>query len=215
MSDVESALRALAEAVNHWRAALELAATRTKQGNLNRYQRAVADQMPSCGNIIQGIECLLQNRLLFAAKVLTRPLLERTANMSYFRIKREAAWVQWEEGWKLGSRPNLEKRMACFPDKVFKRRADGSIGQEANVPQVRVELFRRIEKLHGVIHGDLDSLHETINYSKDGLDYHTIGIDNKNIRLLQDIAHLAIVLTMFGVFEIESAFVETSDKAAT
>ena len=121
--EVDSALSALGKAVYHWRSALDIATRRTQQGNLNRYQRAVAEQLPSCGNIIHGIECLLKNRLLFAAKVLTRPLLERTANMSCFRVKREVAWKLWEEGWKMGTRPTLNQRMACFPDKIFGRHA--------------------------------------------------------------------------------------------
>lgn len=111
----------------------------------------------------------------------------------------------------MGTRPTLNQRMACFPDKIFGRHANGSMNQEANVPQVKVELFRRIEKLHGVIHGDLDSLDETLSKQHDGLDYHTIGMDHENEWLLQDVSHLTIVLTMFGVFEIESAFIETSD----
>jgi hypothetical protein len=210
-ADVAEALASLKLSIDHWRGALDLAAEITKKSNLSRYQRAISEQLPSCGNLIHGIECLLQNRYLFAAKVLTRPLLERTANLSFFRAKQEDALILWENGWNIQARPSLKKRMACLPDDIFPRNADGSFGKSTPIPHVKAELFRRVEKLHGVVHGDLDSLGETLTTQLGGLDYHTIGVDYQNEWLLQDIAHLTIVLTMFGVFEIESAFVQTAE----
>lgn len=90
----------------------EIAAyTHTHQ--LNELQRAASQIVPQGINLALSIRELVRQGYLFAAVVLMRPLIERSAIISYLHERPEEVSI-WHSGWKYRDRPSLGTMLATM-----------------------------------------------------------------------------------------------------
>jgi hypothetical protein len=121
---------------------------------LTPLQRAACQIVPQGINIALSIRELIRQGYIFAALVLIRPLLERAAIISYLHAKPESV-VLWEQGWKYGKRPTLEKMM-----RIMSNEADPT-------------MTKAVCDVHNhIVHGDpISSYYNLIHLGDDRLGY--------------------------------------------
>jgi hypothetical protein len=84
--------------------------TRANADRLSPLQKAACQIIPQGINIALSIRELVRQGYLFPAMVLTRPLIERAAVLSYLADTPGAVSL-WESGWKHSQRPPLAKML--------------------------------------------------------------------------------------------------------
>jgi hypothetical protein len=85
--------------------------TREKASFLTPLQRAACQIIPQGISIALSIRELVRQGYLFSALILMRPLIERSATVSYLDTHPEAVSL-WEKGWPYHKRPKLAAMMA-------------------------------------------------------------------------------------------------------
>jgi hypothetical protein len=133
----------------------------TFTGPLTPAQRAASEIVPSASSIALSIREMVRQGYLLSALILTRPLMERVATLSYL-IENPDAISLWEQGWPHKSRPTLEQRM---------RALGGGVGIE-DLP-----MPRNLDRYNGLVHGDpAAALHGAVQLPDGGAGF-TIGKD--------------------------------------
>lgn len=126
--------------------------TYTHHATLNRLQKAASQIVPQGFNIALSIRELIRQGHLFSAAVLLRSLIERVGIISYL-IKVPDAIDKWEDGWRHGDRPSLQKMLKIL-----------SNGQDTEGVKQTCETFNHL--VHGdpmgaefnLVHLDTDAL---------------------------------------------------------
>ncbi len=135
---------------------------------LTPMQRVAAEVVPSASSIALSIRELVRQGYLLSALILTRPLMERVATLSYL-IENPSQVVEWEHGWPHKTRPPLKDRMAAMMS-VTGSVAPGQAPTED-------ELHKVVHRYNSLVHGDPSgALHGAI-LLPDGRAGYTIGKD--------------------------------------
>jgi hypothetical protein len=146
-------------------------ATWTLSNDLTPLQQAASELAPGACSLALSIrECVRQGYLL-AALVLTRPLLERVATLSYL-VENPDQVELWQQGWPHKSRPALRIRMKAMglppsPDSPLSTPDAPSSDDVAAM----------IDRYNGLVHGDPASAYSTAVLLPDGHPGHAIGKD--------------------------------------
>jgi hypothetical protein len=88
----------------------------TRRGQLSDLQKAASQIIPQGINLALTIRELIRQGYLFGALVLMRPLIERTATISYLHSYPGEVEV-WNTGWEYRDRPSLTKMLETMSDK--------------------------------------------------------------------------------------------------
>jgi len=122
---------------------------------LSELQRAAAQLIPQGINLALSIRELVRQGYLFGAAVLIRPLMERTAIISYLQ-KNPTAIDLWKNGWRFRERPSLAVMIETISDK-----------------QVDSQNAKRIcETLGHLVHGDpMGSDFNLVQLGEQGMGY--------------------------------------------
>ncbi|HEX9897456.1 MAG TPA: hypothetical protein VGA85_07370 [Dehalococcoidales bacterium] len=94
-------------------------ATYTHHTQLSDLQKAACQIIPQGINLALTIRELIRQGYLFGALVLMRPLIERTATISYLHSYPDQVGL-WKAGWEHKGRPKIEKRLETMSDKYDK-----------------------------------------------------------------------------------------------
>jgi hypothetical protein len=70
-----------------------------------------------------------------------------------------------------------------------------------------------LKEMHGSVHGDLESVEDTLLYHDGKLSMHVIGPDIQNVPFFNKICSLLVCIVMFFVFEIEQTFLPNKLEA--
>jgi hypothetical protein len=116
------------------------AATRSR-ANLSRLQMAACQIIPQGVSIALSIRELVRQGYLLSAEILLRPLIERTASISYL-AEHESAVALWEQGWPHKKRPSLSQMLA-----VMKGASQESPRQMQDVREI-------VDSFNSMVHGD-------------------------------------------------------------
>jgi len=144
--------------------------TRTAS-ELSPLQRAASELVPSASSIVLSIRELVRQAYLLSALILTRPLMERAATLSYL-IENPSKVRLWEQGWPHKSRPSLKERMASLGD------VNGAHNQGDQ--RLHERIADAIDRYNSVVHGDpAGALHGAVLLA-DGTAGYTIGKDLKS-----------------------------------
>ena len=81
----------------------------TSSNNLTPPQQAAGELAPGACSLVLSIRESVRQGYLLAALVLTRPLLERVATLSYL-VEHPTQVELWSQGWPGKSRPSLRAR---------------------------------------------------------------------------------------------------------
>lgn len=131
----------------------ELAAY-THDHELSDLQRAACQLIPQGINLALSIRELVRQGYLFAAVVLMRPLIERTAIISYLHEQPEAVPF-WHSGWKHRERPSLGTMLS-------------SMHGEADVEQAK----QICDMFNHIVHGDpVGATFNLVDLGERGLGY--------------------------------------------
>jgi hypothetical protein len=85
----------------------------TRESELQQIERAVVDLVPTSISIAASIRELIRQAYLPAAKILLRPLIERTAVVDYV-VNQPGGIELWCDGWDYRKRPKLEELMVSM-----------------------------------------------------------------------------------------------------
>ncbi|MFC2018844.1 hypothetical protein ACFLU4_02655 [Chloroflexota bacterium] len=88
----------------------------THRTQLSDLQKAACQIIPQGINLALTIRELIRQGYLFSALVLMRPLIERTAIISYLHSFPDEVEA-WKAGWEYDDRPKLEKMLETMSDK--------------------------------------------------------------------------------------------------
>jgi hypothetical protein len=110
-----------------------------RESDFNAVERAVIQLVPTSLSIAASIRELLRERYVPSAKILVRPLLERTAVLDYLVNEPEAIKL-WDAGWPHRKRPRLATLIA--------RMTGTSAADETLIQQMIVDDF------NSVVHAD-------------------------------------------------------------
>jgi hypothetical protein len=88
----------------------------THKTQLSDLQKAACQIIPQGINLALTIRELVRQGYLFSALVLMRPLIERTATISYLHTYPDEV-EKWKTGWEFKKRPSIEKRLETMNDK--------------------------------------------------------------------------------------------------
>ena len=91
-------------------------ASHTHQIQLSALQKAACQIIPQGINLALTIRELIRQGYLFGALVLMRPLIERTATISYLHSYPDEVEA-WKAGWEYRDRPKLTKMLETMNDK--------------------------------------------------------------------------------------------------
>lgn len=143
--------------------------TRSAATELTPLQRAASELVPPASSIVLSIRELVRQGYLLSALILTRPLMERVATLSYL-IENPSKVVLWEQGWPHKSRPPLAERIRAMTDV---KESDPSL----STPPTETEVAEILDRYNGLVHGDPSgALHGAI-LLPDGRPGFTIGKD--------------------------------------
>lgn len=133
--------------------------TREKSQDLTALQRAACQIVPQSINLALSIRELLRQGYLFAALVLTRPLIERAAIISYILDHPEAV-EKWHAGWRFRDRPSLSEMLL-------------SLGHNEHISE---DAAKELCEYYGhVIHGDPVSADSNLVSLRDGSLGYAVG----------------------------------------
>lgn len=134
----------------------------THRAQLTGLQQAASELVPSASSIALSIRELVRQAYLMSALVLTRPLMERTATLSYLVTHPESVTL-WQEGWPHKTRPSLNSRLNSL------------LGPDA--PFSKEDLAGLLDRYNGLVHGDpAAALHDAV-LQPDGAAGYTVGKD--------------------------------------
>ncbi|MFC1977674.1 hypothetical protein ACFLWS_05370 [Chloroflexota bacterium] len=91
-------------------------AAHTHHTQLSDLQKAACQIIPQGINLALTIRELIRQGYLFSALVLMRPLIERTATISYLHSYPDEVEA-WNSGWEYRDRPSLAKMLETMSDK--------------------------------------------------------------------------------------------------
>jgi hypothetical protein len=129
-------------------------ASYTHNHELTPLQQAACQIIPQGINLALSIRELVRQGYLFGAVVLMRPLIERTAIISYLCDKPEDVKI-WQSGWKYKERPSLALMLSTMQAKA-----------DSNQTQQICEIFNHI------VHGDpIGSTFDLVDLGSGGLGY--------------------------------------------
>jgi hypothetical protein len=146
-------------------------ATWTRSNDLTPIQQAASELAPgACSLALSSRESVRQGYLL-AALVLTRPLLERVATLSYL-VENPAQAELWKQGWPRGGRPSLRTRMKAtgLPP------AHNSPMSVPGAPNAD-DINAMIDRYNGLVHGDPTAAYSTAVLLPDGRPGYAVGKD--------------------------------------
>jgi hypothetical protein len=89
----------------------------THKNDLSDLQKAACQIVPQGINLALSIRELIRQGYLLAAAVLMRPLIERTAIISYLHAEPQKVSL-WRDGWRHGKRPSLATMLATMNKEV-------------------------------------------------------------------------------------------------
>ncbi len=138
-------------------------ARRTRSGaNKKVLQEAACILIPQGVSLALSIRELVRQGYLPGAKVLMRPLIERSVTILYLHLN-PADLAIWARGWPYNERPSLTKML-------------NRLASTANSPDVARQMTA---ELNSLTHGDPASSYHNLVFSDDG----TVGIAvSKNLR---------------------------------
>jgi hypothetical protein len=143
----------------------------TISSDLTPLQQAAGELAPGACSLALSIRESVRQGYLLAALVLTRPLLERVATLSY--LAENPAQVElWRQGWPHKSRPSLRTRMKAMG-------LPPSAGSPLSTPDAPSgeDVTAMIDRYNGLVHGDPASAYSTAVLLPDGRPGHAIGKD--------------------------------------
>ena len=92
------------------------------KSSLTQLQHAACQVIPQGISIALSIRELIRQGYLFSAAILIRPLIERSAVISYLDLHPDAVTL-WENGWEYGERPSLATMMNEMSGRESKKEA--------------------------------------------------------------------------------------------
>jgi hypothetical protein len=143
----------------------------TQSNDLTPIQQAASELAPAACSLALSIRESVRQGYLLAALVLTRPLLERVATLSYL-VEHPAQVELWKQGWPHKGRPSLRNRMKTMglpPPPNSPTWVPGA----PNVDDINA----MIDRYNGLVHGDPRSAYSTAVLLPDGRPGHAIGKD--------------------------------------
>lgn len=139
---------------------------------LSPVQKAASEIVPSASSIALSIRELVRQGYLLSALILTRPLMERVATVSYL-IDNPSTVPLWEQGSSHKTRPPLKKRMNAMRHPGVGTHPGGEGPSKAEIAQV-------VDRYHSLVHGDpAGALHGAILLGC-GEPGYTIGKDTRS-----------------------------------
>jgi len=168
----------------------------THRNQRSRLQRAAAQIIPQGLNLSLSIRELLRQGYLFAAAVLLRSLIERSAIVSY--LWRNPGVIEtWENGWDYKDRPSLTKML------------------EAIHPEGDLEGARKVcETFNHLVHGDsMGAEFNLIQLSEDAFGY-AVGRVTDNTSLADFVCDQAISWLSILCSMMAACFPEATTKTS-
>lgn len=143
----------------------------THSNDLAPLQLAAGELAPGACSLVLSIRESVRQGYLLAALVLTRPLLERVATLSYL-VEHPAQIELRRLGWPHKSRPSLRTRVKAMglppsPDSPLLT-PDAPNGDD---------ITAMLDRYNGLVHGDPASAYSTAVLLPDGRPGHTNGKD--------------------------------------
>ena len=143
----------------------------THSNDLTHLQQAASELAPGACSLVLSIRESVRQGYLLAALVLTRPLFERVATLSYL-VEYPAQVELWRRGWSHKGRPPLHTRMKAMglpptPDSPLST-PDAPSGDDIRA---------MLDRYNGLVHGDPASAYSTAVLLADGRPGHAIGKD--------------------------------------
>jgi len=144
----------------------------THGARLTPLQRAASELVPSASSIAVSIRELVRQAYLLSALILTRPLMERVATLSYL-IDNPSAVTLWEQGWPHETRPKLRQRIDAMANV-----RGGPVPE--GIPPSADDIKRLIDRYNSLVHGDpASALHGSVLMG-DGCPGFTISKDTSS-----------------------------------
>lgn len=141
----------------------------THDHDLTPLQGAASELVPSASSIALSIRELVRQGYLMSALILTRPLMERVATLSYL-IEHPTKVDLWKAGWPHKSRPSLKERVQAMIHVSGAPPPEGAPPSEA-------EISALIDRYNSMVHGDPQgALHGAVLLESGRAGY-TIGKD--------------------------------------
>lgn len=143
----------------------------TSSNDVTPLQEAAGELAPGACSLVLSIRESVRQGYLLAALVLTRPLLERVATLSYL-VENPAQVKLWREGWPQKGRPSLRTRMKAMG-------LPPSFDSPLWTPDAPSDddITVMIKRYNGLVHGDPASAYSTAVLLPDGRPGHAIGKD--------------------------------------
>lgn len=162
----------------------------THDKKLAPLQKAATELLPHGFSIALSIRELVRQGYLISAEILSRPLVERAAVISYL-CETPDALPLWEAGWPHKSRPPLYKMLAAM------RRTEGSVQENENMAREITQHF------NAIIHADPLGARKQITMFGDGRGGYTASKSLNDVEKCDDICFQAtmylIILTARAV----------------
>lgn len=143
----------------------------TNSNDLTPLQQAASELAPGACSLVLSIRESVRQGYLLAALVLTRPLLERVATLSYL-VENPAQVELWRKGWPRKGRPPLLTRMKAMGLPP----PPSSPLSTPDAPSAD-DITGMIDRYNGLVHGDPASAYSTAVLLPDGRPGHAIGKD--------------------------------------
>jgi len=142
----------------------------TRRNALSPIQKVASELVPGASAIALGTRELVRQGYLLPAQILTRPMLERVATLSYL-IENPGTLPLWARGWKHGDRPSLRERM-----KAMHLPHDIPLDDNEVLPGDEFTQFL-FNKYNSLIHGDPSAALTSAILRSDGAAAYTVGKD--------------------------------------
>lgn len=169
--------------------------------------------LPTTMSLIQSQVNLINSGFLYTAEIVFRSALERSATISYVLSEREAALRLWRDGWKMGDRPSLRRRVETFP--LSSPSVSRLKIEESSIETARQTIASLIPSLNSAVHGDEFSLSSTIAKSDNGFDYYHHSNDLESPEYASVLSMLASYLPIFLTLVLDNQFRDYLPRSAT
>lgn len=131
----------------------------TRANELTPLQRAASELNPGASSVALSVRELVRQAYLLSALILTRPLMERTATLSYL-VEHPDAVALWADGWPHKSRPPMGARL------------DALMGPSAPGRPSKRDETALLDRYNSLVHGDpAAALHGAILMPDGGAGY--------------------------------------------
>jgi hypothetical protein len=141
---------------------------------LSQLQRALCILVPQTISLALSARELIRQGYLLGAKVLVRPLAERTVTMLYLCISPDGLRV-WEDGWNYKKRPSLQGMVEYLNKGPLQQDATGRV------------LKGFTHELNSATHGDPLSAQWNVILSEDGTPCHPVSKNLTSPQLADEI----------------------------